>query len=73
VASLRAGRASAPLLAPLDRKLEELDREVSRSMLELVGLDERLAVVRVRVADAAHGLRLDARAGGGGGTARSRR
>jgi hypothetical protein len=72
VASLRAGRASAPLLAPLDRKLEELDREVSRSMLELVGLDERLAVVRVRVTDAAHGLRLDAKVGGGGGAVRSR-
>jgi hypothetical protein len=62
---LRAGRSSAPLLAPLDRKLDELDREVSRATLELVGLDERLAVLRVRVTEAAHGLRLDARSAGG--------
>jgi hypothetical protein len=71
IATLRVGRATAPLLSPLDRKLEELDREVSRSMLELVGLDERLAVVRVHAADTAHGLRLDAK-GGGGGAPRAR-
>jgi hypothetical protein len=59
IASLRGGRTSAPLLAPLDRKLEELDRRLSHATLELLGLDERLAVLHVRAADAAHDLRLD--------------
>jgi hypothetical protein len=60
VASLRDARTSLPLLAPLAHKLDDLDRELLRATLEALALDERLSVLRVRVADAAHDLRLPA-------------
>jgi hypothetical protein len=79
IASLRTAHTSQPLLAPLDRKLDELDRQLSRATVDAVALDERLAVIRVRVSDASHQLRLEPKGGegsaggmGGGGEVRSR-
>jgi hypothetical protein len=69
IAALRAGHTSAPLLAPLDRKLEEQSRRLSVGTLEIVALEERLAVIRVRVADASQDLRVERPAGEGGGKA----
>jgi hypothetical protein len=72
ITSLRAAGTSAALLAPLDQRLGHLDREISRATLDAFGLDERLAVIRVKVADAAHDLHLQPAAGGGPGAARGR-
>jgi hypothetical protein len=72
ITSLRAAGTSAALLAPLDQRLGHLDREISRATLDAFGLDERLAVIRVKVADAAHDLHLQPAGGGGPGAARGR-
>jgi hypothetical protein len=74
ISSLRSARTSPPLLAPLDRKLDELDRQLSHATVDAFALDERLAVLRVHVTDASHQLRLEPKRteGSAGGDVRSR-
>ena len=58
LATLRAAHTRSALLAPLDRKLAELDGKLSRGALERLSLEEQLAVVRVRASEAARNLEL---------------
>ncbi len=58
VVTLRLAKAGPALMSTLEKKLGEMNDRVSRSTLDLVGLEERLMVSRIRFQDGVSELSL---------------
>jgi flagellar biosynthesis chaperone FliJ len=59
IVTLRAVKTAGPIMAHLEKKLQEVSDKVSKSTVELVGLQEKLMVARVRFQDGVADLSLD--------------
>jgi outer membrane protein OmpA-like peptidoglycan-associated protein len=57
--TLRAVKTAGPIMAHLEKKLQEVSDKVSKSTVELVALQEKLMVTRVRFQDGVADLTLD--------------
>ncbi len=61
VVTLRAVRTAGPLVVSLEKKLAEVSDRISKSTLELVALQEKLMVSRIRFQDGVADLSLEAK------------
>jgi hypothetical protein len=59
VVTLKLAKAGPALVAHLEKKLAEMSDKVSRATLDLVGLEERLMVARIRFQDGVSELSLE--------------
>jgi hypothetical protein len=59
IVTLRAVKTAGPIMANLEKKLQDVSDKVSKDTVELVGLQEKLMVARVRFQDGVADLSLD--------------
>lgn len=63
VVTLRAVRTAGPLMVSLERKLQEMSDHLSRATIDVVALEEKLMLARIKFQDGVADLSLDAEAG----------
>ena len=59
IVTLRAVKTAGPLMQDLEKKMQEMGDRVSKSTIELVGLQERLMVTRIKFQDGVAELTLE--------------
>jgi hypothetical protein len=59
IVTLRMVRSGGPLMASLEKKLQEVSDKLSKGTIDVVALEEKLMLARIRFQDAAADLSLD--------------
>jgi hypothetical protein len=59
IVTLKAVKTAGPLLTHLEKKMQEVSERLSKSTLEIVALEERKMVAKVRLQDAIAELSLE--------------
>jgi uncharacterized coiled-coil DUF342 family protein len=59
IVTLRAVKTAGPLMASLEKKLQEVSDKLSKATIELVALQEKLMVARIKFQDGVADLTLD--------------
>jgi hypothetical protein len=59
IVTLRAVRTAGPLMANLEKKLQEISDKLSKSTIDVVGLEEKLMLARIRFQDGVADLSLE--------------
>jgi OmpA family len=59
IVTLKAVKTAGPMMASLEKKLQEMSDRVSKATLELVGLQEKLMVSRIKFQDGVSELTLE--------------
>jgi hypothetical protein len=60
VVTLKAVRTAGPLMASLEKKLQDMSDRLSKATIDVVGLEEKLMLERIKFQDAVADLTLDA-------------
>ncbi len=63
IVTLRAVRTAGPLMVNLEKKLQEVSDRLSKATIDLVALEEKLMLARIRFQDGVADLSLDADGG----------
>jgi hypothetical protein len=59
IVTLRAVRTAGPLMASLERKMQEVSDKLSRGTIDVVALEEKLMLARIKFQDGASDLSLE--------------
>ena len=65
IVTLRMVRTGGPLMASLEKKLQEMSDKLSKGTIDVVGLEEQRMLARIKFQDGVADLSLDAGAGDG--------
>jgi hypothetical protein len=69
IVTLRLVKTGGPLMASLQKKMEEMSDKVSKGTIDVVGLEEKLMLARIRFQDGVADLSLEPHAAAGAGNA----